>query len=183
LVSVSRRSLICLDGTYYSVPCAWAELDVTAHIGPNDVLIVGPTHSVLRRRGRFGERVINYLDYLPELARKPQAVRQVAAELLRDLGEPFGRAWRQLVDGHGPGEAARIFAKLLGYVDERGLAKMSSALERALQGDAPLLLALAPPTDPAPPWGDDQAPVGLRLADVEMGRAADYDRWLVGGEA
>jgi transposase len=182
-VGVSRRSLITVDGSYYSVPCTWAELDVTAHVGPDDVLIVGPTHSVLRRRGRFGERVINYLDYLPELARKPQAVRQVSAELVRDLGEPFGRAWRLLVDRHGPGEAARVYAKLLGHIEARGLPHVAQAVERALQSDTPLLLALAPPPIEPARSVDDQAPVGLRLADVGTGRAADYDRWLIGGDA
>jgi hypothetical protein len=33
---------------------------------------------------------------LPELAKKPQAVRQVADELIRDLGTPFDVLWRQL---------------------------------------------------------------------------------------
>jgi transposase len=180
-VSVSRRSLVIVEGTYYSVPCTWAGLDVTAHVGPDDVLFVGPTHSIVRRRGRFGDRVINYLDYLRELARKPQAVRQVCAELVRDLGEPFGRAWRMLVDRHGPSEAARIFAKLLGYIDVRGLPQTAKDVDRALLSDTPLLLALAPA--PATPSNivDDLAPIGLRLADVGSGRATDYDHWLIGG--
>ena len=37
LPSVSRRSLITVEGAVYSVPCAWAGLDVTAHVGADDV--------------------------------------------------------------------------------------------------------------------------------------------------
>ena len=101
-------ALIVFEGTTYSVPCTWACLDVIAHVGPDTIDFVGKTGSVTRRRGRFGERVIDYCDYVPELAKKPQAVRQVAAHLVRDLGEPFGRAWRALVDAHGPKQAARL---------------------------------------------------------------------------
>jgi transposase len=182
-VGASRRALITVEGSTYSVPCTWAGLDITAHVGPDDVVIAGPTHSIVRRRGRFGERVINYGDYIRELARKPQAVRQVAAELVRDLGEPFGKAWRCLVEQHGPGEAARIFAKVLGYVDTRGLPQVAQDVERALQSETPLLLAVAPKAATHSLIDDDLAPIGLRTADVASGRAVDYDRWLMGGVA
>lgn len=165
------------------MPCRWAGLDVTAHVGPDDIIIVGPTHPITRRRGRFGERVIDYTDYIPELARKPQAVRQVASELVRDLGEPFGKAWRHLTDQHGPGEAARIFAKLLSYVDTRGLHQVAHDVEHALSSETPLLLAVAPKAAAVSLVDDELAPVGLRAADVASGRAVDYDRWLMGGVA
>jgi hypothetical protein len=74
------------------VPCEWAGLDV-----------------------------IDYRHYVRELATKPQAVRQVAAELTRDLGPSFVDAWRALVDAHGPKQGARIFAKVLSYVETRGI--------------------------------------------------------------
>jgi transposase len=41
--SVSQRSLVCLEGGVYSVPCEWAGLDVTAHVGADEVEIVGPS--------------------------------------------------------------------------------------------------------------------------------------------
>ena len=44
---------------------------------------------IVHPRKRFGQRSIDYRHYLPELARKPQAVRQVLPDLLRDLGAPF----------------------------------------------------------------------------------------------
>ncbi len=104
-------------------PCQWAGLDVTAHVGADDVEITCSHGSVTHERKRFGEKSIDYRHYLPELAKKPQAVRQVAAELIRDLGPSFAAAWRSLVDAHGPKQAARIFAKVLGHVETRAWTK------------------------------------------------------------
>ena len=181
-LSVSRRSLVVLEGSTYSVPCMWAQLDVLAHVGPDQVEFVGPDGSVSRRRGRFGERVIDYRDYVSELARKPQAVRQVAAHLVRDLGEPFATAWRTLVDAHGPKQAARVFAKILGHIETRGARDVATCLAAALKRDEPLLLALAPALPPSPLLADDSVPAHLRDVDVERPTVADYDRLLAGGD-
>ena len=83
--------------------------------------IVGPDGTrVHHPRKRFGERAIDYRHYLAELARKPQAVRQVLPDLLRDLGAPFPAIWDQLHAAHGPRDAARLFAKVLGQLDTHG---------------------------------------------------------------
>jgi len=182
--SASRRSLITVEGAVYSVPCEWAGLGVTAHVGPEDVEIVGPvavapTAVVVHPRKRFGERSIDYRHYLPELARKPQAVRQVASELVHDLGEPFGDAWGSLVDVHGPREAARIFAKVLGHIETRGLADVARTVEEALHRGEPLLLALAPPVPPPMVVALEELPHVLRV-EVSSGCASDYDGWLGG---
>jgi hypothetical protein len=184
----SRRSLITVEGAVYSVPCEWAGLDVMAYVGPNDVEIVGPTGIapaivVGHPRKRFGERSIDYRHYVRELARKPQAVRQVAAELVRDLGEPFGAAWRSLLDSHGPRQAARIFAKVLGHVESRGLSDVATTLQDALRRDEHLLLALAPPAPAPAAVAQEALPQSLRTIEVPSGRAADYDGWLRGGVA
>ena len=52
--------------------------------------------------------------------RKPQAVRQVLPDLLRDLGDPFLAIWDQLHGAHGPREAARHLAKVLGQLETHG---------------------------------------------------------------
>jgi transposase len=179
---VSQRSLVCVEGAVYSVPCEWSGLDVTAHVGADDVEIVGPTGSLRHARKRFGERSIDYRHYVRELARKPQAVRQVAAELVRDLGPVFGLAWRTLVDAHGPKQAARIFAKVLGHIETRGADAVAATLEEALAKSEPLLLALAPPTASPPLVARETLPQSLRGIEIDAGRAADYDRLLVGGE-
>jgi DNA replication protein DnaC len=85
---------------------------------------------------RFGQRSIDYRHYLSELARKPQAVRQVLPELLRDLGEPFPAIWDQLQGAHGPREAARLFAKVLGHLDSYGAGRRAGTDGRARDQDA-----------------------------------------------
>jgi hypothetical protein len=116
-----------------------------------------------------------------ELARKPQAVRQVAAELVRDLGEPFAAAWRSLVDAHGPRQASRIFAKVLTHVESRGLDAVATTLRAALGRGEPLLLALAPAPVESVLVAQEALPQSLRGVAVESGCAADYDAWLRGG--
>jgi transposase len=181
--SVSRRSLVCVEGGVYSVPCEWAGLDVTAHVGADDVDIVGPSGTVRHARKRFGERSIDYRHYLRELAKKPQAVRQIAAELTRDLGPVFVDAWRVLVDAHGPKQGARIFAKVLMHIETRGIESVAATLATALQRSEPLLLALAPPPSPRVEVGSDALPGNLRDVQVESGCAADYDALLGRGAA
>ncbi|MBV8341330.1 MAG: IS21 family transposase [Gammaproteobacteria bacterium] len=179
---VSQRSLVSVEGALYSVWCHWAGLDVTVHVGADTVDIVGPGGvTVAHPRKRFGERSIDYRHYVRELAKKPQAVRQVAAELIRDLGPPFADAWRSLVDAHGPKQAARVFAKVLGHVETRGAETVATTLSDALSRSEPLLLALAPPPAPCAIVADDALPASLRAVDVAAGRAADYDALLRSG--
>jgi transposase len=179
IVPVSRRALVRLEGALYSVPAGWADLDITAHVGPTTVTLVGRDgHHVLHRRGRFGTKTIDYRHYLRELSRKPQAVRQVAGPLVRDLGAPFDRVWQRLVDVHGPAEAARHFARVLGAIVTLGHATVVARLETALATDTPLGLALAPPA-PAPPSLPLAAlPPSVQDVTVLAARAADYDALL-----
>ena len=145
VASVSPRALVRLEGAVYSVPSRWAGLDLVVRIGATTVTIVGRDGTRIRHpRRRFGQRSIDDRHYLPELARKPQAVRQVLPELLRDLGEPFPAIWDHLQGAHGPREAARLFAKVLGYLETYGAAVVVPALTGALATGTPLLLALTP---------------------------------------
>jgi hypothetical protein len=181
---VSARSLVKVRGGHYSVPCDWARTEVTAKVGAFDVEFIGPDKTRVRRnRVAFGERNVLYRDYLRELSRKPQALRQVSSELIPELGEPFASAWRYCVDRHGPRDAARIFAKVLGYLEPLGEAEVKQRLEAALSTETPLLLALASTGGSDAPLNADALPDGLRAIKVESGVAADYDRWLGGGDA
>lgn len=143
--SVSRRALVRLEGATYSVPAPWHSLGATAHIGPETVEIVCRGECVQHARQRFGGRAVRYRHYLPELAVKPQAVRQVAPELLEELGEPFATLWRRLVDCHGPLAAARVFARLLEAIGAHGEAAMARAVARALEAARQQPRALDPP--------------------------------------
>ena len=120
-------------------------------------------------------------DYLSELARKPQAVRQVAPELVAELGEPFGRLWTLLEPALGGHEAARHeLARLLRTVHEHGEERVREVLERVLD-EAPgrfdelavqrLLAEARPPAAVA-------VPPALRGYEVEAASAAGYDRLL-----
>ena len=123
LATVTPRALVRLEGAYYSVPTRWVGLDLVVRTGATSVTIVGREGTQIQHpRLRFGQRSIDYRHYLTELARKPQAVRQVLPDLLRDLGAPFPAIWDQLHGAHGPRDAARLFAKVLGQLDTQGAA-------------------------------------------------------------
>ena len=150
LATVTPRALVRLEGADYSVPTRWAGLDLVVRTGATSVTIVGHDGTLIQHpRLRFGQRSIDYRHYLTELARKPQAVRQVLPDLLRDLGAPFPAMWDQLHEAHGPRDAARLFAKVLGQLDTQGAAVVVPALTAALATGTPLLLALTPAPDVA----------------------------------
>jgi hypothetical protein len=176
--TVSPRALVRVEGAWYSVPCRWAGLDLVVRVGATSVAIVGPDDTAIAHpRQRVGQRSIDYRHYLPELAKKPQAVRQVLPELLRDLGEPFPAVWAHFQAAHSDREAARLFAKVLGQIEAQGLAPVAAAVTAAVTTGTPVLLALTPL--PAAPILDATAvPPALRAIDVPSGCAADYDRWL-----
>jgi transposase len=176
VATVTPRALVRVEGAYYSVPSRWAGLDLIVRIGATSVTLVGKDGTRIRhRRKRFGQRSIDYRHYLPELARKPQAVRQVLPDLLRDLGAPFPAVWDHLHAAHGPREAARLFAKILGELETRGATDLVPTLETALATGTPLVVArhVAPATA-----ARVDVPAPLRDLDVPSGCAADYDAWL-----
>ena len=182
--TVSPRALVRLEGAVYSVPSRWAGLDLVVRIGATTVTIVGREGTrILHPRKRFGQRSIDYRHYLAELARKPQAVRQVLPDLLRDLGDPFSAIWDHLHGAHGPREAARLFAKVLGQLDTYGAAVVVPALTRALATGTPLLLAITPARSTPTGVALAAVPAPLRDIAVTSGCAADYDAWLLGGAA
>ena len=180
LATVTPRALVRLEGAVYSVWARWAGLDLVVRIGASTVTIVGRDGTrVHHPRKRFGQRSIDYRHYLAELARKPQAVRQVLPDLLRDLGAPFPAVWDQLHAAHGPREAARLFAKVLGQLDTQGAAIVVPALTAALATGTPLLLALTPARMSIDRLEPAAVPAPLRAIEVGSGCAADYDAWLV----
>jgi hypothetical protein len=180
--SVSRRSLVKVDGAVYSVWSAWAGLDVTIYAGVDQIAIVGPAgERVVHPRQPFGGRSVDYRHYLHELARKPQALRQVADELIAALGEPFSGAWRLLVDQHGPKQAARLFAQVLAAVVDRGELAVAHDLRGALDSGEPIQLAVRGTPPPAPPVPIELLPSSLADVEVLAGAASDYDA-LLGGD-
>ena len=174
--TVAPRAIVRLEGAVYSVPSRWAGLDLVVRIGATTVTIVGKDGTLITHpRRRCGQRSIDYRHYLPELARKPQAVRQVLPELLRDLGAPFPAVWDHFHAAHGPREAARLFAKILGELETRGAADVVPMLQTALTSGTPLIVARPAAAVAAPRL---EVPASLRDVEVRSGCAAEYDAWL-----
>jgi len=88
-VEVSSQALVKVEGATYSVPSRWARLTADAYVGVDQIRIVCLGASVTHPRARAGSRTVRYRYYLTELPRKPKAVRQVAPELIAELGEPW----------------------------------------------------------------------------------------------
>jgi len=179
LVPVSSKSTVQIGAAIYSVPSNWARLEATAYVGVEDIRLVcrGETEVVPRQR-RGGKR-ISYRHYLPELARKPQAVRQVAPELVAELGEPYGRLWSLLVGRYGAREAARVLSRVLGTVVDHGSQTVAEALEAALDAGRCDLLALSRRIQHDSPVVE--VPAALQSYEIETVSPADYDVLLRGG--
>lgn len=182
LVSVSRCSTVRVGGATYSVPSQWASLRATAYVGVEDVRIVCCEQAVLYPRERKGKKKIRYRHYLSELAKKPQALRQVAPELVRELGEPYGKLWAMLGERYGEKEAARVLSRILGAAVDHGEQPVAGALQEALSRGRFDLLALAEHLEDRRKRSRSVAvPEALSGFRVESANATDYDRLLLGG--
>jgi hypothetical protein len=167
-VTVSRQALFRLDGVEYSVPSTWARLDATAYIGVDTIDVHCMGEDVTVKRKRPGGRCVTYRHYLNELSRKPQALRQVAPELLAELDEPYRQLWDALSDVHGELEAARVLAKILAVVGDCGEERVAAWLERVMKG-RPFRAETAPAAYSV------EVPAALAGYTVAAGCAADYD--------
>jgi transposase len=179
-VCIRSNALVQIEGAWYSVSSRWARLEATAYVGVEDVRIVCRGETQTHPKQRFGGKSICYRHYLPELAKKPQAVRQVAPELVAELGEPFGKLWKILAEKYGPLDAARVFARVIGAITNHGEEPVREALEAALSAGRADLLALRSPL-PGSVTRMGAIPATLASYEIEAARAADYDRMLAGG--
>ena len=181
LVSVSRRSTVSVGGATYSVPSQWASLRATAYVGVEEVRLVCGGQTVVYSKERKGKRTIRYRHYLSELAKKPQAVRQVAPELVRELGAPYGKLWEMLTERYGEKEASRVLCRILGAAVDHGEEPVAEALQAALSRGRFDLLALAKHLSDRGRYSRSVAvPEALSNYHVESANATDYDR-LLGG--
>lgn len=180
--SVRRTAVVQVEGAWYSVPSRWKRLNAMVFIGSDEVTIVCRGESVTRPRQGFGGRCVKYRDYLPELARKPQALRQVAPELVAELGEPFGRLWELLVQAHGGREAGRVMARVVGALNDHGEDPVRQAVLAALEAGRADLLSLTAVLAPQRVQ-HVEVPPSLAMHEVETASAADYDALLAGASA
>ena len=177
-VSVSRSALVRVEGAWYSAPSRWAGLRATALIGTDELTLRCRGEEVVHPRQPFGGRRVDYRHYLGELARKPQAVRQVAPELVAALGEPFGRLWTRLEREQGAQEGARTLARLLRAVHEHGEERVRDVLEQVLEQERFDELAVQRLLASARAPEAVTVPETLRGYEVESVSAAVYDRLL-----
>jgi transposase len=181
MISVSRRSTVRIEGATYSVPSQWASLRATAYIGVEDVRIHCRGQCEIYPRERKGSQKIRYRHYLAELAKKAQAVRQVAPELVQELGEPYSRLWEMLVERYGAKEASRVLARIVGALVDHGEEPVADALGAALENGRCDLLSLSERIhDPTQRPRTVEVPEALSGYRVESGRASDYDLLLLG---
>lgn len=180
-VSVSSRSLVKVETGIYSVWSTWARTDVTAYVGIDEVELRSSrdTRIVVHPRQSFS-RSVDYRHYIRELAQKPQALRQVADELIAALDEPFAAAWRLLVDQHGPKQAARLFAQVLRAIEDRGERDVARDVAAALESGEPIQLAVRIQAKESSTGRAEPLPQKLAAIEVLSGHAADYDV-LLGG--
>lgn len=176
VITVSRHALARVDGTEYSLPSHWNQLEATAYVGVEDIRFVCYGEETTRKRTRK-RRAVHYPDYLRELAKKPQALRQVAPELLAEMDESYRRLHGMLLAKHGELEAARVLAKLLGCVHREGEQALAEALTAALAKER------KQPVRPAPATPRQEVTVPPRLAAIQVtaAKASDYDALLTGG--
>ena len=179
-VPVSSCSTVTVERATYSVPSTWARRTVSVHVGVDVIDIVGPRgEAIQRRRLRRGERDIDYAEhYLDVLSKKPQALRQVADELMAQLGGPFPAWWDALVDERGPRDAARQMARILHAVGELGRDEAERRVARAFEtGEALSTCLLVENSGEEPP--PLVVPPALDI-DVETSTVAHFDE-LLGG--
>jgi transposase len=181
LVSVSRSATVRLEAAWYSVPSPWAGLEIKAWVGPEDILLRWQNQQVLHVRRPPGSRSVDYNHYLRELARKPQALRQVAPDLLGGWGEPFTTFWQRLGEDEGGPDSlpvARRFAAVLWFILEHDLEQARVAVQDALSAGRLDLLQRRVPDREA--LLAEAVPEPLRQIQVEAGCAAAYDQLLAG---
>lgn len=164
---VDRQAQIRIRTARYSVPSTWAGLTVRVWLYADKVVARHGEEVVEHVRQPANGKSIWYPHYLTELVKKPAAVEQVGDLLFAQLGAPFLRVWRLLVDQRGKQAAGRSVKPLLQAIldaGKNGIEVVGAALERAFatNGD-PLLLTLRPKEPERPALA-----VPARLAAVQV---------------
>ena len=175
-MTVRKNATIQVEAAVYSVPSQWARQSVQVLVGIETLEVsCGAKRVKLSRIARGGRR-IEYRHYLTELARKPQAVRQIAPELCAQLGAPYPRLWNWLSESTGSAEAGRVLSRVLKAVLDHGERNVGTAIEEALNVGRLDLLALRDDT----PRPEVLVPVALAGHVVEVTSASSFDGLLIG---
>ncbi len=105
----------------------------------------------------------------------------MAPELIRELGEPYGKLWEMLTERYGEKEASRVLCCILGAAVDHGEELVAEALQAALSRGRFDLLALAKHLEDRRGRSRSVAvPEALSSYRVQSANATDYDRLLRG---
>ena len=175
LVVVDRQSTVRVAGAIYSVPSIWKGLQIKAWRHAARIVFTDGRTAVERPRVPVHKKHIVYTDYLPDLARKPQALEQIAPQLVAQLGEPFDQVWAHLVATRGRQAAAQAFKVVVAAIVNSGETEVGRLLRRAMDaGDDPIL-SIRPPS---PPPSTPPLPAALAGLNVEATNLQIFDQLL-----
>lgn len=179
-VNINRKAMITLEGSCYTLPSRWAGLEALAYVGVEQIRVVCREETVILPRQKTGEDCIQYQHYLREFAKKPQAVRQVAPELMRELGEPFQQLWQWLEKSHSGKQAGQVMAKVIQAIVDHSLEPVRQSLHACMKAERVDLLPLLLPK-PEPELLTNPVPEALQGIAIEQASASDYNHLLQGG--
>ena len=173
IVKLRHHAAHSVAGGSYSVPSRWCGHAVDLFVGTDSVTFALGDEVVCHPRVRFGGRSIDYQHLLLPLSRKPQALRQVAAELVAQFGDPWPALWNALRTCYSPDEieAARRLASWLERADSEGVKHTSRRIARAIETGK-----LVPsPRRATSAEGPANVPASLQKYVVEKPDLARYD--------
>lgn len=170
-VPVSKSARVRVKTAWYSVPCGWHGLSARAWVYADKVVVRLGEQSVEHPRQPANGKHIWYPHYLPELAKKPQAIEQIGDILAVQLGTPFERLWRWLVERRDRRAASRSFKAVLKAILDQGEEVATRAVLRALEADEDPVLA----TKATEPVQAAQVPEALASMTVEQSSLTIYD--------
>jgi transposase len=174
VVQLRHHATHAVAGAAYSVPSRWCGHAVDLFVGIDTVTFALGDETVCHQRAPFGGRRVDYRHLLVPLSQKPQALRQVAAELVAQFGDPWPALWSALCALHSPDEieAARRLAPWLERADRQGIGRpLTRAIEAAL-ADGSLV---STPRRRASKETATHVPIALQMYAVEAPDLSRYD--------
>jgi transposase len=181
-VKLRHHATTPIAGGIYSVPSRWCGHTIDVFVGIDTVTLALGDETVSHPRVAFGGRSIDYRHLLLPLSRKPQALRQVAGELVAQFGDPWPALWDALRSLHSPDEieAARRLAPWLERADREGVGRpLARAIDVAI-ADGSLVTAPRRSSNWDAPM---HVPPALQIYTVEAPDLGRYDALLVRASA
>lgn len=170
-VTLRHHASYLLGGATYSVPSRWCNLDIEVRIGTETVVFARGDQTATHPRLPFGGRSIDYRHLLLPLSTKPQALRQVASELVAQFGEPWPALWTALRQRHSPDEieAARRLAPWLRDAERDGLTVTAARITASLR-ERLLVPEARPVAEGVPPLAVPDALRGFVVESSDLSR-------------